>query len=105
MADLYSLGLTTGGAFLIGLLAGGSCKHLFNVFAFIIGLNIVAVVYSEYIGYINIQWSNISSDFQIITDIILNLGVPEGYESGEVNGLLGMLIGFVGGFLIGFRFA
>lgn len=105
MADLYSLGLTTGGAFLIGLLVGGSTKHLFNVFAFIVGLNIVAVVYSDYIGYINIEWSNISSDFKIIKDIVLNLGIPEGYESGEANEILGMLIGFISGFLIGFRFA
>jgi len=105
MADLYSLGLTTGGAFLIGILVGGASKHLFNVFAFILGLNIIAVAYFEYIGYLSIQWANLESDLEILIDTVQNLGIPDGYEPSEVNGLLGMLIGLITGFLIGFRFA
>lgn len=105
MVDLYSVGLTTGGAMFIGLLIGGAARHLFRVFAFILGLKIAIITYAEHIGYLDIQWRNIGKDFQILTGIIKSFGSPDGYQQAEVNEVFGIIFGLFVGFIIGFRFA
>lgn len=102
--DLFSLTVTGGGAFLIGLIIGGAMKHLFKVFAFLVGLKIAIIAYAEHINYLNIQWSQIGGDLDIFIAVIRSAGSPEGYEQAEVLDVFGILTGLLIGIAIGFRF-
>lgn len=105
MVDLYSFLGTSGGAFIIGTLAGFTAKKLINVFAFVVGMQLVFFTYLEYINLVNINWEFIDRFVDYIYEMITTLRFPETVESAELYNTSGAFAGFLIGLLFGYFYA
>jgi uncharacterized membrane protein (Fun14 family) len=104
MVTSQSFIITLGGSFLIGGMVGVIARNYFKVLAFVLGAEIAFITYLQHLDLINIQWNNIQSIVDNVSQFLQTLQVPEDAPDGSLGQSLAVVGGFVVGFTVGFKF-